>query len=197
MLMQDAEQDAAVEAAEKAEGEGESPRRKRERAALQRQCEELGKQRDDFMRQLGSLASNESVDLHWCIRRAVARRVSQIEQLTSERAAWDDELANIKERLKKTDDAYEGCRWHKQLVRRERDDARKKRGEAEAVVRRMQGDINRQKEISEELRRGLDHSPEHAELDRPRDEIATLGPRVRKQTAGIKRLTQIECVFAG
>jgi hypothetical protein len=62
----------------------------------------------------------------------------------------------------------------------------------------VQSEVEKQKETIEELRRGLtNYSPEHAELDRLRDEIATLGRRVREQAAGIKRLTQIECVFAG
>jgi hypothetical protein len=63
----DTERDAAVEAAEKAEREREASRRKRDREVLQRRCEDLEAQRDDFKRQLKAkeiaLASKQSVDV--------------------------------------------------------------------------------------------------------------------------------------
>jgi hypothetical protein len=44
----DAERDAAMGAAEKAKREREAPRRRRGREALQRLCEDVEAQRDDF-----------------------------------------------------------------------------------------------------------------------------------------------------
>jgi uncharacterized protein YukE len=135
-----AERDAAMEAAKKAEREREAPRRKRERAALQQRCERLEEQYDDFKRQLRekeiALASKQSVDVDGCIGRAVARHASEIEQLTSERAALDDELASLREAVKKANASCEWCRSYNQRVR---DDAKKERnggGRARTSARR-------------------------------------------------------------
>jgi hypothetical protein len=85
----------------------------------------------------------------------------------AELAKLREEVADLQERLRKTDDAYEGHRLLNQKVKSEGDEEQTKGGEAEAELRRLQGDVERQKESIEELRRGLaNHVSEQAELER-------------------------------
>jgi chromosome segregation ATPase len=114
----------------------------------------------------------------------------------AELAKRHEEVADLRDRVRKADESCEWCKSYNQRVRREQDDAQKKHGEAEAELELARGENESNKEIIEALRRELaNHASEHAELERLRTEVAKLGPRVTEQAMEIKRLMQIECCW--